>query len=107
MKLIRPENSTRLVGQFCHTLPLKNYGDWSSKKIACPSGQGGAYQSIKDRVSFGNNYLDAAIENDLIEISQPNAPKSPTQKYRLTKKGRNIVEPKSDPELRKPLILIR
>ena len=47
---------------------------------------------MKDRVSFSKNYLDAAIAYDLIEMSQPNAPKSPTQKYRLTKKGRNIME---------------
>jgi len=47
---------------------------------------------MKDRVSFSKNYLDAAIADDLIEMSQPNAPKSPTQKYRLTKKGRNIME---------------
>ena len=47
---------------------------------------------MKDRVSFSKNYLDAAIADDLIQMSQPNAPKSPTQKYRLTKKGRNIME---------------
>ena len=47
---------------------------------------------MKDRISFSKNYLDAAIADDLIEMSQPNAPKSPTQKYRLTKKGRNIME---------------
>jgi ATP-dependent DNA helicase RecG len=47
---------------------------------------------MKDRVSFSKIYLDAAIADDLIEMSQPNAPKSPTQKYRLTKKGRNIME---------------
>ena len=47
---------------------------------------------IKDRVSFSKNYLDAAIAYDLIEMSQPNSPKSPTQKYRLAENGRNIVE---------------
>ena len=47
---------------------------------------------IKDWVSFSKNYLDAAIAYDLIEMSQPNSPKSPTQKYRLAENGRNIVE---------------
>ena len=39
---------------------------------------------MKDWVSFSKNYFDAAIADDLMEMSQPNAPKSPTQKYRLT-----------------------
>ena len=47
---------------------------------------------IKDRVSFSKNYLDAAIADDLIEMSQPGSPNSPTQKYSMTKRGRNIVE---------------
>ncbi len=47
---------------------------------------------MKDRVSFSKNYLDAAITDDLIEMSQPNAPKSPTQKYRLTEKGKKKVQ---------------
>ncbi len=47
---------------------------------------------IKDRVSFSKNYLVPAIENELIKPTQPNSPKSPTQKYQLTDKGRQILE---------------
>ncbi len=47
---------------------------------------------IKDRVSFARNYLDPAIEADLIEMTQPDSPQSPTQKYRLTEKGRQRLK---------------
>ena len=47
---------------------------------------------LKDRVSFARNYLDPALGSDLIEMTQPGSPNSPTQKYRLTAKGRQIVE---------------
>lgn len=35
-------------------------------------------------------YLTPAINQGLIEMTQPNSPKSPTQKYRLTEKGKEI-----------------
>ena len=46
---------------------------------------------IRDRVSFSRNYLDPALADDLIEMTQPDSPKSPTQKYRLTEKGRLTI----------------
>ena len=45
---------------------------------------------IKDRVSFSKNYLEPALEEMLIEMTQPDSPKSPTQKYRITEKGKNL-----------------
>jgi len=42
---------------------------------------------LHDRKSFGKNYLQSALEQDLIEMTQPDSPKSPTQKYRLTDGG--------------------
>ena len=46
---------------------------------------------IKDRVSFSRNYLDPALADNLIEMTQPDSPKSPTQKYRLTDIGKKMV----------------
>ena len=43
--------------------------------------------NLKDRVSFSKNYLEPALDADLIEMTQPDSPKSPTQRYRLTKNG--------------------
>jgi predicted HTH transcriptional regulator len=42
--------------------------------------------SLKDRVNFTRNYLEPALALELIEMTQPDSPKSPTQKYRLTEK---------------------
>ena len=46
---------------------------------------------LKDRVGFKYSYLDPALESGLIEMTQPNSPQSPTQKYRLTAKGRALA----------------
>ena len=46
---------------------------------------------LNDRKSFGKNYLQPALEQDLIEMTQPDSPKSPTQKYRLTDTGKRLL----------------
>lgn len=48
--------------------------------------------SLKDRVSFARNYLEPALSQGLIEMTQPESPQSPTQKYRLTEKGRKVLK---------------
>ncbi len=47
--------------------------------------------ALKDRKNFYSSYLDPAIKNEFIEMTEPSSPKSPTQKYRLTVKGRQIL----------------
>ena len=42
---------------------------------------------IKDRVTFTDYYLSPAVRLGLVEMTQPDSPRSPTQKYRLTAKG--------------------
>lgn len=42
---------------------------------------------LKDRVSFVDYYLSPALKIGLVEMTQPDSPRSPTQKYRLTGKG--------------------
>ena len=46
---------------------------------------------IKDRVTFADYYLAPALKLGLVEMTQPNSPRSPTQKYRLTAKGQNML----------------
>ncbi len=48
--------------------------------------------ALKDRVNFSKNYLEPAIRGNMVEMTQPDSPKSPTQKYRLTDRGRDVVE---------------
>lgn len=42
---------------------------------------------LKHRDSFTENYLQPAIKEGFIEMTVPNKPNSPRQKYRLTQKG--------------------
>jgi ATP-dependent DNA helicase RecG len=46
-------------------------------------------QSLKlnHRPTLLYDYLKPAIDDGFVEMTQPDSPKSPTQKYRLTKKG--------------------
>jgi len=43
---------------------------------------------LSHRPTFRKNYLEPAIAAGLIERTQPDSPRSPTQRYRLTEKGR-------------------
>ncbi|MCK5519943.1 MAG: hypothetical protein KAI81_02425, partial [Candidatus Marinimicrobia bacterium] len=47
--------------------------------------------SLKGRRNFLQNYLQPAVESGSIEMTQPDSPKSPTQKYRLSDKGKKIL----------------
>jgi len=46
----------------------------------------------KDRVIFKRIYLDPALADGLIEMTIPDKPTSRLQKYRLTEKGRKLLE---------------
>ena len=45
---------------------------------------------LKQRASFSENYVQPALEMNLIELTIPDKPNSSRQKYRLTQKGKNI-----------------
>ncbi|MCQ2402514.1 MAG: hypothetical protein MJ202_02150 [Lentisphaeria bacterium] len=47
---------------------------------------------IKKAETIRTNYLQRAIALELVEPTQPDSPRSPTQKYRLTEKGRAYLE---------------
>jgi len=46
---------------------------------------------LKHNPTFRSNYLIPALKLGLIEMTQPNKPKSPDQKYRLTSKGKEFL----------------
>lgn len=48
--------------------------------------------SLVHRPTFRSSYVHPALKMGLIEMTQPDAPRSPTQRYRLTLKGRNTLE---------------
>ena len=54
-----------------------------------------AMQSIglRHRPTFLYDYLQPAMDAGLVEMTQPESPKSPTQKYRLTAKGNHEQRP--------------
>lgn len=47
---------------------------------------------LSGRRNFIEKYIHPALKEGLIEMSQPDSPKSPTQKYRLTGKGKQIQQ---------------
>jgi hypothetical protein len=46
---------------------------------------------MSHRGTFRKNYLDPAIEAGFVEMTQPDSPRSPTQKYRLTTLGKEAA----------------
>jgi ATP-dependent DNA helicase RecG len=47
---------------------------------------------LKSQAHFRDHYLNPALDGDWIERTQPDAPKSPTQKYRLTQQGQLVAK---------------
>ncbi|MBF0439290.1 MAG: Fic family protein [Magnetococcales bacterium] len=46
--------------------------------------------------TFRKNYLNPALEGGLLERTQPGSPRSPTQRYRLTDRGRRWLKQLKD-----------
>lgn len=47
---------------------------------------------LRNKRSFRKLYLDPAIEAGLVEMTDPESPRSPQQKYRLSPQGRELAE---------------
>ena len=47
---------------------------------------------LSSRAHMRKSALNPALELGLVEMTQPNSPRSPTQKYRLTEIGREVVK---------------
>ncbi len=48
--------------------------------------------SLRDREHFRREYLNPALDAGLLELTIPDKPRSPRQKYRLTNRGRAILQ---------------
>lgn len=59
-----------------------------------PSGARDAMQclGLSHRPTFLYDYLKPAIQAGFVQMTQPDSPKSPTQKYRLTEMGKRRLE---------------
>jgi hypothetical protein len=44
------------------------------------------------RATFRKNYMDPALDGGWIERTEPDSPRSPSQRYRLTTKGRLLLK---------------
>jgi Fic family protein len=51
---------------------------------------------LSHRPTFRNNYINPAMEDKWIERTQPDSPRSPTQRYRLTSKGQRWLQHHAD-----------
>jgi predicted HTH transcriptional regulator len=51
-----------------------------------------------NRTKFRNQVLNPLLSNELIEMTQPYSPKSPTQKYRLRAKGKDFLSKEGQEE---------
>ncbi|MFH1956972.1 MAG: ATP-binding protein [bacterium] len=49
---------------------------------------------LKGQANFRERYLEPVLASELVEMTQPDSPKSPTQKYRLTEKGKKYLKKK-------------
>ena len=49
---------------------------------------------LKGYMNYKYGYLNPALESGFIEMTQPDSPRSPTQKYRLTAKGFAVLKNK-------------
>lgn len=49
---------------------------------------------LKDRVYFRVEFLCPAIELEFMEMTIPDKPNSPNQKYRITEKGKLLLKGK-------------
>lgn len=45
---------------------------------------------LKDRVNFRTNYLEPAVQAELLAMKYPDKPKHPKQKYFVTEKGKDV-----------------
>ena len=50
------------------------------------------FLNLKHRPSFLEGYLNPALQRHLVEMTQPDSPRSPTQKYRLTEQGKAVLK---------------
>ncbi len=63
----------------------------SLKKEPLSTKEAMQFLQLNHRPTFLYTYLQPALQANLVEMTQPDSPKSPTQKYRLTAKGQGLI----------------
>jgi len=61
-------------------------------KQAAPAAEIRKLMGMTNASKFKKHYLDTLLEIGVIEMTQPNSPNSPTQRYVLTEEGRKLLE---------------
>lgn len=80
---VTPEVTPQVTPQVAQLLAVV-VGDMNRAELMASLG-------LKDRTNFSRNYLDPALAHAWLEMTQPDSPKSPTRKYRLTPKGQQLA----------------
>jgi predicted HTH transcriptional regulator len=81
----QPEKTLQVTDQVKRLLSALESKPLSTKELMTDLG-------LSHRPTFFENYLQPAIDNDWISMTQPDSPRSPTQKYRLTKTGSSLLK---------------
>ncbi|WDG79098.1 Fic family protein [Pseudomonas chlororaphis] len=79
--LLDSSQSDQVSDQVIRLLQVLNGG------LALKAGELMQYLQLTHRPTFRNNYLNPALAAGLIEMTDPDSPRSPVQKYRLTAEG--------------------
>ena len=64
----------------------------TSMKQASPAAEIRKLMGMTNASKFKKHYLDTLLEMGVIKMTQPDSPKSPTQRYVLTEDGRKLLE---------------
>lgn len=95
-----------LLDAIKESVPTDQVSDQVSDQVACllkalAAGELGSSNlmtalNLSHRPTFRKNYLDPALDGGWIERTQPDSPRSPTQRYRLTDKGQRWLKRHDD-----------
>ena len=61
-------------------------------KLAASAAEIRQLMGMTNASKFKKRYLDVLIDMGIVEMTQPDSPKSPTQKYFLTELGKSLLE---------------
>ena len=92
--VVNPDDSPQVTPTVIPTVTptVKRLLALLERRPECGSGDIRQAFGLKDRVHVHKSYLLPAIEAGLIEMTIPDKPNSRLQKYRLTAKGKAILE---------------
>ena len=79
-----PQATRPVTKQVVRLLIALKDGEESTKQLMEDAG-------LKYRPGFLESYLQPALTSSLVEMTQPDLPRSPTQKYRLTAFGKHLL----------------